>query len=265
MAAAQNHLERLIPSGARRRITFPLIAALLALGAPLGLLVLRRFVLADHTPIRDDLRADLPTYLYLSISTMLVFALLGWVTGRYTDRLSELSRTDPLTGLANARAFSPGLEREIERSRRSGSPLSVLLLDLDGLKALNDQYGHATGDRALQGIARAIGRELRVADIAARLGGDEFGVLAVGAAATSGEALAERLRQSIGSEIANEIGAPITVSIGIATFDPSRGRATDAQALTQAVDRALYVAKRTGRNRVSAAAIVELAADSCRR
>jgi diguanylate cyclase (GGDEF)-like protein len=244
----------------RRRIAFPAIGTLLALGAPLGLLLLRRFIFFDHTPIVDDLRADLVTYLYLTISTIVAFALLGWLLGRYADRLAELSRTDPLTGLANARVFNPGLEREIERSRRSGLPLSLLLLDLDELKVINDRCGHAGGDRVLREIAGAIRRELRAADIGARLGGDEFAVLAVGASLESGQALAERLRLAISSDVATEVGIPVSVSIGVVAFDPTADGSTDSQALTQAVDRALYTAKTTGRNRVSTADIVGAAA-----
>jgi diguanylate cyclase (GGDEF)-like protein len=244
----------------RQHITFPLIGALLAMGAPLGLVLLRRFAFGDHTPIAEDLRRDFATYMYLAISTTLAFTLLGWMLGRYADRLAELSRTDPLTGLANARAFYPGLDREIERSRRSGSPVSLLLLDLDDLKALNDRHGHATGDRVLREIARAVRRELRAADIGARLGGDEFGVLAVGASAASGRALAERLRRSISSEVAKTVGLPVTGSVGVVTFDPAGGGAIDSQALTHAVDRALYTAKKNGRNRVSTAEIAGRAA-----
>jgi len=184
-------------------------------------------VFADHTPIRDDLRYDSSTYAYLLISTMLVFTLLGWMIGRYADRLAELSQTDPLTGLANARTFYPGLEREIERSRRSGSPLSLLLLDLDDLKALNDRHGHAAGDRALREIAGRSAESFAWRTVGARLGGDEFGVLAVGASAASGQALAERLRRSIGAEVGKEVGVPVpSRSASSRSTLPAIGRVT---------------------------------------
>jgi diguanylate cyclase (GGDEF)-like protein len=237
----------------RRRISYPVIGAVLAAGAPIGLLVMRRLVPGSQTSIAHEILGDAATYLYLTISTTLIFALLGWLLGRHVDRLAELSTTDSLTGLANARAFYPRLEHEVARSGRLGSPVSLLLLDLDRLKDLNDQHGHAVGDRALQQIARAIRRELRAIDIGARLSGDEFAVLAVGASTAAGLALAERLRAEIAADTMKEIGVPATVSIGVATFDPARDKTVDAHALRQAVDGALYIAKRGGRNRIALA------------
>jgi len=236
-----------------QRIKFPLMGALLAMGAPAGLALLRRFVFYDHTPIRVDLREDFATYLYVAVSTTVAFTVLGWILGKYTDRLADLSRTDPLTELANSRGFYPALESEMERSRRSGAPFSLSLLDLDGLKALNDRYGHAAGDRVLREIGRAIRRELRASDTGARLGGDEFCILAVSTSATAAQALAERLTGSVSGEVARDVGLPVTASIGIVTFDPSTSHEVEAQALVEAVDRALYAAKESGRNRVAVA------------
>ena len=233
---------------ARQSITYPLAGAFLAAGAPLGLLFMRRFVLGDHTPLRESVRRDLITYAYLTTSTTLVFTLLGLALGRNTERLAELSTTDSLTGLLNRRAFNPRLQQEVERSRRSGSPISLLVLDLDHLKSLNDQHGHHAGDYALSEIARAIQLEMRSIDVGARLGGDEFALLAVGADDASAQTVAARLRSAIEDQTA---AYPITASIGIVTFDPSRDRLDDIAALIRAADKALYTAKRAGRNQVA--------------
>lgn len=234
----------------RRGILFPLAGAMVASGAPLGLLFVRRYALGIRVPIGQEILGDPATYLYLTISTTLVLVALGGLLGRYVDRLAALSTTDPLTGLSNARAFYPRLEHEFARSRRVGSPVSLLLIDLDELKLLNDRHGHIAGDRALQQIGGAIGRELRAIDIGARVGGDEFAVLAVDATASDAAALAERLKNEVAATTARESGRPATVSIGVATFNPERSDAAGWQSLVEAADRALYHAKRAGRNRV---------------
>jgi diguanylate cyclase (GGDEF)-like protein len=231
-------------------VTYPLAGALLALGAPAGLLLMRRLVLGDRSAFRDDVRRDFATYAYLTTSTTLVFTLVGGALGRHADRLAKLSTTDGLTGLLNPRAFHTRLEEEVERSRRSGAPITLLLLDLDRLKALNDRHGHVIGDRALERIAGAIRGELRSIDVGARVGGDEFGLLAVGTDRTAAGAVANRLQRTIEAERDTELGLQITASIGIATFDPAHDRLLDVRDLTRAADAALYEAKATGRNRV---------------
>jgi diguanylate cyclase (GGDEF)-like protein len=168
------------------------------------------------------------------------------------DRLIELSATDGLTGLLNARAFYERLHQEIARARRSGQPFSLLIIDLDGLKSINDRHGHETGDRALRAVAQAMRDTLRATDVGARVGGDEFTLLAPNTAAGAAVTLAERIRTrtvEIHSELAR---LAATVSLGVVTFDPLQETAADAAALMKAADEALYEAKRGGRNRVSA-------------
>jgi len=106
------------------------------------------------------------------------FALFGGVLGHYADQLARLAATDSLTGLFNTRVFHERLRQELGRAARYREPLSLLMVALDGLKRVNDQYGHAAGDAALRSVARAIRAGLREIDFGARLGGDEFGVLA---------------------------------------------------------------------------------------
>jgi len=160
--------------------------------------------------------------------------------------LWKLATTDPLTGLANFRFLHETLHREIESVRRYGRPLALLMLDLDGLKEINDRLGHEAGNRALRLLADRIRSCLRGADFAARFGGDEFVILLPHTDLEEGRQLAERLRRAV--EQADALPFRLRASIGIASA-PS-GPAADADALLEAADRALYEAKRAGRNRV---------------
>jgi len=191
-----------------------------------------------------ELERDLSTYVYVTVSTLVVFGLFGYVLGRQADALAELSRRDPLTRLGNPRAFEERMEQETARAARYGEPLSLLLLDVDGLKAINDDHGHRAGDLALQAVARALHSGARETDLVARVGGDEFVLLAPSTPGPAATALAERIR----SLVAGERIDGLTVSLGVATVE--NRRLADSRALRDAADGALYEAKRQGRNRV---------------
>jgi diguanylate cyclase (GGDEF)-like protein len=237
---------RLVP----RRLLYAAAAAVLAFGAPVGLMVVR---LAEGSgtsviaAVGEDLRGDTRTYAYVTSSTVVVFALFGYVLGRQADALVRLSRTDPLTGLGNARAFEEHLFHETARTARYREPLSLLAVDVDGLKRINDAHGHGGGDLALQAVGRALRQGARSSDMAARVGGDEFALLAPSTSPAAATALAERVRALVAAERA----AGLTISIGVATAEG--GDAVPAH-LREAADRALYEAKRRGRDRVVAAA-----------
>jgi len=173
--------------------------------------------------------------------------LFGYVLGCRADRLAELSETDPLTGLANARRLFDRLEMEIARSRRYRQPLALLLVDLDGLKRVNDRFGHQTGNDAIRRLADVIRSQLRTTDLAARWGGDEFAVLAPSTSEDAAIALAERIRALIPQQCAQW---QLSGSVGVAAFDPRTHGDVDPAALMRAADVALYEAKRTGRNKV---------------
>jgi diguanylate cyclase (GGDEF)-like protein/PAS domain S-box-containing protein len=145
---------------------------------------------------------------------------------------------DDLTGLANRRAWDAQVPREIARARRSGTPLSVAMLDLDGLKAINDAKGHQAGSNALKHAAAAWSGAVRESDMVARFGGDEFAVVMPDSTLEQALAAAERLRAAI--------GPGLTTSVGVAQWD----REESAQALVERADSALYAAKRAGRDRV---------------
>ena len=162
---------------------------------------------------------------------------------RYQKKLEELSMTDPLTGLANRRKFFEVLGREIVRARRYGSFTTLIMLDLDGLKLINDQYGHKTGDQALINISQVLNLTARDADLAARYAGDEFMVLLPNTSLADGRRLADRLLSAVNQKSIN--GQNLSVSIGITELtsdDDDQG-----SSLVERVDQALYRAKQNGR------------------
>ena len=172
---------------------------------------------------------------------------------RTNATLAESATVDAVTGLLNRRAFSERLETEIARHQRYGGPLTLLMIDLDGFKAINDGYGHTTGDAVLGAVGSMMREGVRETDIAARYGGDEFALILPGVGKTAGYAVAEKLRSAVAAmrvPVATE-GAGghvgLTLSVGLAAAGPS---ALDAKRLLEAADRALYRAKETGRDRV---------------
>lgn len=170
------------------------------------------------------------------------------------ESLRHESLHDPLTGVCNRRYMEDCLRRELARIARDGHVLSVLMVDIDHFKAVNDRWGHEAGDRTLRATARRLGRGTRGGDVICRYGGEEFVVILPGADLSDAARRAEQLRAEAeaGAEAGEETGAqPVTLSIGVASA-PLHGRSSDA--LLGAADRALYQAKSAGRNRVVIAA-----------
>jgi diguanylate cyclase (GGDEF)-like protein len=167
-------------------------------------------------------------------------------------RLTEMSHTDPLTGIFNRRAFETQFDQERERSARSGVPYGLLLFDIDHFKGFNDLYGHVAGDDVLRRVANVIRNEARRIDCVARYGGEEFAVLASGADAAGLVSLGERIRARVQEAAIENKSAPlgvITLSGGGALSASIKGR--DPKELIQLADRCLYSAKTSGRNRVA--------------
>jgi len=166
------------------------------------------------------------------------------------QRAKLLSETDELTGLFNTRGFAIAANRMFGQAVRYERPASVLMIDADHLKAVNDTHGHEAGNRLLRQLAKAIQGELRFTDVSARYGGDEFIVLLLEAPPKGALDVAERIRSAISGTTLDVDGQRIaaTVSIGVACF-PDDGRNLDA--LAARADRALYQAKQEGRNRVA--------------
>lgn len=164
----------------------------------------------------------------------------------YLDVCEEAAFTDHLTGLANRRRFERQLEREVDRTSRFGHPLSLLMLDIDSFKNLNDSYGHDAGDEAIRRISRVLREGTRGIDLAARIGGEEFAILLVETNREGGLEVAERLRMAIKALDIPRAGH-ITGSFGVAECPGDAQTSTD---LLKAADVALYEAKRNGRDRV---------------
>jgi len=166
------------------------------------------------------------------------------------EELRSLATTDPLTGLANRRHLFESGAQELLRARRAGMPLSVLMLDIDHFKLVNDTHGHPAGDAVIQALARHCGDAVRAIDTVGRLGGEEFAILLPMTDCAGAREVAERLRAGIEAFVLEWEGHPLrfTVSIGVAEGRPHDENFT---ALIGSADRALYRAKHEGRNRVS--------------
>lgn len=167
-------------------------------------------------------------------------------------RLEALATTDGLTGLHNRRYLDTVLFSELRRTLRYKAPLSIVLLDIDRFKAVNDTYGHVVGDAVLRGVAELIMRHARATDVAARYGGEEIVLVLPHTDARGAGELAERLRKQIGQATHSHGGVTfrVTASFGIATYDAGP-QALNPEELLRQADEALYEAKRSGRDRVA--------------
>lgn len=160
---------------------------------------------------------------------------------------------DVLTGLANRRLFDRQLHMEMERAQRTKTDLSLVMLDLDNFKNVNDTYGHPCGDQVLMRLGALLGRSLRAYDVAARIGGEEFCLILPGASGLRAQALAKRILEAFRQEQFEAFSGVVfkaTFSAGVATA-LSHAENMDAQALLAQADGALYLAKRQGKNRVA--------------
>lgn len=169
------------------------------------------------------------------------------------QRIDDLERqvnTDALTGLYNRKHLNESIDQEIERTVRSRQPTSLILLDLDHFKAVNDTYGHTAGDDVLRAVAKALLNSVRKLDIACRYGGEEFAVILPGTYQLVATQVAERIRQAIASSVIThgDFSIPITASIGVDTFTSLTKENTEQ--FIERVDQLLYDAKNQGRNRV---------------
>jgi len=169
------------------------------------------------------------------------------------QRAEALSVTDDLTRLYNSRYLNLSLRRETKRAIRSGRPLSLLFIDLDGFKAVNDTYGHLHGSRALVEAAAVIRGSARETDVVARFGGDEFAVVLPETVREGALAVAERIRDRIAEHrfLSGELlDVRLTASVGVATLPDA---ARSAEELVQAADRAMYRVKMQGKNGIAIA------------
>jgi len=168
-------------------------------------------------------------------------------------RLAALAGTDALTGVTNRRGFEEHLAREVDRALRKKSPLSLILLDVDGFKSYNDDLGHLAGDDVLRGLAELLRARARGTDIVARYGGEEFAIILPDTDGEGALVLAERFREAI--QAAPWPGRTVTASFGAATWNPTSAERGEQTLLADA-DRALYGSKGGGRNRVTHAGVL---------
>lgn len=162
-------------------------------------------------------------------------------------RLYQASNRDALTGLYNRKHFDEHLELELSFAQRHGQHLTLLLIDIDHFKQVNDRFGHPFGDAVLRQVSKVIAQQLRTEDVFARIGGEEFGIILRGTSKAGGIRLAERLRTSVAA-VATSVddrSVGVTISLGCATI----GDCTKPDALIRAADTRLYLAKQNGRNR----------------
>jgi diguanylate cyclase (GGDEF)-like protein len=165
-------------------------------------------------------------------------------------KLKETSFKDEVTGLYNRRFFSLRLEEEISRFRRFNHPVSVVVLDLDGFKSVNDEFGHAVGDETLRDVGQILMKHSRGINVVSRYGGDEFAVLLVETSKSGARLYADRIRQVVAT-FPYSHGKRVTASFGVASLPDEE--ASTSEELFRAADEALYAAKRAGKNQVVAA------------
>ncbi|RZI86663.1 MAG: GGDEF domain-containing protein [Rubrivivax sp.] len=185
-------------------------------------------------------------YAGLGVISTILLVLFGRLDALHR-RLNKLSATDGLTGLANRRHFLERLQAEVARQRRTRQPLSLMLIDADHFKVVNDTHGHAAGDEVLRVLARLLGDTVRTpTDLAARLGGEEFAVLLPDTAVDAAEAVCRRVQQRLAAHRFEEAGQTfqVTVSMGVAECSGH-----SAEEVLKRADRNLYRAKHEGRNR----------------
>ena len=226
-------------------------ASFMALPVVAGSEVLGVLTLADHADGRPFTREDLAAVRILTVVSGI--GLVREQLARQTDELAHAAAVDSLTGMFNRRYLETRLDAEIERSRRTSIPVSLLMLDIDVFKAVNDKLGHQRGDAVLRKVAEIVRRSVRASDVCVRYGGDEFAVIipeSNSAGGTSSNALqtAKRIRSRVEAFRWEGLGLPqnlaVTVSVGVAIVEPGE----HAEALIDRADQRLYAAKTAGRN-----------------
>ncbi len=238
--------------------TFALIAMLTFVGI---------FMLQDSLDIDPGLRTrhgelllprlkEMQFYLYVLVAALTVATgIFSTVLGRMGERQRNLSRRESLTGCFNRRAFYEIFPREVERAHRLGQGVSLVFLDIDHFKQINDRFGHETGDRVLQQLAARLQATVRETDLLFRWGGEEFVILLPHTAPEDAPVLAERLRAAVEARpfLEDEAFRPVRVTVSVGTAGASAYPVEPNELLARA-DAACYRAKEAGRNRVEAAA-----------
>jgi diguanylate cyclase (GGDEF)-like protein len=225
-----------VPS-AREEVCLPLVS----FGENVGLLV------CATTKTRAFLANDIQAL--ESVADILATATQN---ARYVEGVRQLAYRDGLTGVFNRRYFESRMVEEVTRAARYGGGVSVLMVDLDYLKTINDKFGHMLGDDVLRAVSATLVHQLRKVDVVCRYGGDEFAIVLPATQGTSAAAVAEKLRRAVANTPFPGVPYPITLSIGAAEF-PANGITRDD--IVRAADSALYDAKEAGRNQICLACV----------
>jgi len=182
----------------------------------------------------------------VELLSQLVGASIGNI--KLFERMQHQATTDGLTGLSNHRRLYEILEKELWRSRRYGGPISLIMIDIDNLKQINDTYGHRAGDKVIKKISSKIKECIRQIDTAARYGGDEFAVILPNTSLADATVVAERMVEAVGSSTItwNKEQIPLSISVGVGEYDAQ----SSPEDITSRSDQALYIAKQAGKNTV---------------
>ncbi len=259
--------EEIIPAWRKtpHYVAYPLLGAFFGLCSPVGAFLMRYWMadpILTNLWFRNELQYNFMFYAYMGFGTVFAFIIFGYILGLRSEkqriknrilgaRVEELhlkSVTDSLTGTYTHGYLHEILELEIQETLTRDRPLSVLLLDIDDFKKINDTHGHLFGDRVIKETAETILGTIRSEDIVGRLGGDEFLVIMPEADSETASQVAERICADIAGK-----GLLATVSIGAATF---QGNKEGPKELLRRADANLYHAKHEGKNRVSASLLI---------
>ncbi|MBF0609916.1 MAG: diguanylate cyclase [Magnetococcales bacterium] len=211
--------------------------------------VVWRFLTGFHQQVQQCSQSE-RTCAYNMVWTLI--NRIANAVGEMQQRLTDIAFHDPLTGLFTRRILMEFLEHEIRNTYRLSHPLSLIIMDIDHFKSINDEFGHLEGDRILQELAGLLKENHRPSDLVARIGGEEFVIVLPETDQENGMRIAERLRGQVEKSLQRPDGTPLTVSLGVAELninDPIPQRMTPS-ALIECADQALYHAKNSGRNRV---------------
>jgi diguanylate cyclase (GGDEF)-like protein len=218
--------------------------AILSFGSPLGWLFIR--YLQGLSP-KQQLLEESGLYLYLFIGTLVSFASFGWYVGNAEQNIKNFSIIDALTKCFNFRYFHERFADELQRAMRSDLPLSLLILDIDKFKNVNDQFGHHGGDKVLVKMCEVIAENLRSYEILCRVGGEEFAIITIQSPLKTSIDIAQRISKKIKSQsidLDDGKQTNITISIGVATFQLE----DTIDSMIARAYKALYYAKKNGRD-----------------
>ncbi|WP_426417794.1 GGDEF domain-containing protein [Aestuariirhabdus sp. LZHN29] len=190
------------------------------------------------------------TLIYTEIFSLILFSVFGYILGKHTEKIEQLAFHDNLTGLYNRHYLFEKLNELMALHKRYQEKLSLVMIDLDHFKKVNDSYGHAVGDKTLKAAAKCIMQEIRDTDLGSRYGGEEFVIICPHTAVSDCHEVAERIRTSINSLQSDALGFPGPQTISAGVYELSSDQDMSLTQILNNIDVALYHAKKTGRNKV---------------